>query len=567
MVEESRHPLDPEEEDPERQISVLNSMRSRMVAFGLFYLSLMLLMAYASGPYLLQIVSGPGNGETVREGAQEDSENLQDQPEAPVDGSTDGLTVLNESSEGNITREVRGIVPCFDGGFVIATREVLNPYGQGSARILGNGATGGFGSGWIWQGGEMGGSISVLKVSASGEVVWERDLGYGRDTNLMWDIIDAGDDGFIILASRSIDSSLAESYILKLDSTGSKVWERELRAIFEGSRIEKAIVSSDLSIVNSGDGGCFIGMLVPDPYDEYLVKIDAMGRKEWIQTGRSATVGDGGGFIILRSHPPSLCGVDKKGNVIWDTVLTAPSSEPFCSVQSSDEGTFVVMAEKTVGDGGIERALASSIVKLDSRGSLIWEKSLGGGPSLFRWRDGCSTATSDGGFIATGGHGSALRGQVFKIDNEGTLVWNITSVENRSGLSWGIDAVLATVDAGCLVVQRSENTPSDGQFGSTHISLVKVDGDGTRDWEVTLTDQGMIVGGLTDDLGQGRPWDTAQTLCGYIKTGSYLSNRRPVSSTTLSQDGGIVLAGGSLGCLRILKIDQNGSRVWARLLE
>jgi hypothetical protein len=86
--------------------------------------------------------------------------------------------------------------------------------------------------------------------------------------------------------------------------------------------------------------------------------------------------------------------------------------------------------------------------------------------------------------------------------------------------------------------------------------LVKIDGGGKKIWE----EMGLIWS--SDKL-----WDTANTLCGYIKIEPSYTERKPVCSVTLNGEEELVLAGGNLGDLRIIKIDRYGTKIWDRISE
>jgi hypothetical protein len=152
------------------------------------------------------------------------------------------------------------------------------PNGDGSYIIVGYITTNAAQDGW------------VTKVDATGNIAWSKTYGGSGEDQFTSAI--KTNDGYILTGySKSSDGSMArnrgnfDGWIMKIDQSGNKVWTTN----FGGS-------SEDYlkSIASAGDGGFIVAGYTKSTdgdiplnrggYDEWLIKIDASGSKQWIKT-------------------------------------------------------------------------------------------------------------------------------------------------------------------------------------------------------------------------------------------------------------------------------------------
>jgi len=179
-------------------------------------------------------------------------------------------------------------------------------------------------------------------------------------------------------------------------------------------------------------------------------------------------------------------------------------------VQTADGGYAITGFTDSYGSGGSDVYL----VKTDSSGTMLWNKTYGGTDTDV----GYSIAqTTDGGYAIGGSTGSYGSGgydfYLVKTDSSGTMLWNKTygGTNNDYGYS-----VVHTADGGYAIAGY---TSSDG-VGSEDVWLIKVNSDSNLQWTkayggaggdsassvVQTHDGGYALTGTTDSYGAGG-WD------------------------------------------------------------
>lgn len=107
----------------------------------------------------------------------------------------------------------------YGGGSVDAARAVT-PTADGGFAVAGSSSSSGAGSDDAW----------VMKVDAGGTILWQKTLG-GIDADQAEAIVELPDGGFAVAGStNSLTSSGHAPWVLRLDGTGSLLWQRVVAA-------------------------------------------------------------------------------------------------------------------------------------------------------------------------------------------------------------------------------------------------------------------------------------------------------------------------------------------------
>ncbi len=193
--------------------------------------------------------------------------------------------------------------------------------------------------------------------------------------------------------------------------------------------------------------------------------------------------GGGDGWVIK---------LDEKGCIEWSRALGGSEVDDVRSVQQTRDGGFILAVYTRSNDGDVSGNHGDAdfwIVKLDSKGKIQWQRTLGG--------SGCDVIstvkqTEDGGYIAVGttesndGDVSSSHGGpdiwVVKLDGNGKVQWEKTL--GGSGRDEGY-TIMPSGDEGCIVVGWTASSDGDlaGGKGGSGLWIVKLDKRGNIEWQ------------------------------------------------------------------------------------
>ena len=248
----------------------------------------------------------------------------------------------------------------------------------------------------------------ILKIDSDGNKLWE------KTTNLSpmpWTFtaIRVDDQGFLYAAGeikRETDNRAIDGYIIKFDQNGNKIWDR----VFGGSKNESffSIKIDGTSLYVGGYSQSYDGDIVTDNNgreDALVLKLDTDGNFLWHQTFGGTNMDK---FIEVA--------IDAEHNII-------------CVGHTSSKDRDIT--ESTYGSDRDKDAL---IVKYTPAGNVVWHRIFGGSePDEFNgvvtdkdaniYLAGI-TSSEDGSFPDVNTSYSYKDGFIMKIDKEGNEVWN-----------------------------------------------------------------------------------------------------------------------------------------------
>ncbi len=202
---------------------------------------------------------------------------------------------------------------------------------------------------------------------------------------------------------------------------------------------------------------------------------------------------DDGGFLCIgytESYGTGFYGhsdlwlvkIDSVGNKLWDkTYGQADSLDRAYSIKPTDDNNFIIVGER-LEDIIYRNGWEAIIMKIDPEGNEIWEKKYGGGTDeadMFRHIE----TTNDGGFIMCGASRSYgaqfIDAWMFKIDENGNEEWN--KIFGEEGYEV-FKQVYQTSDGGFIAAGF---TNSDFGAGDYDYYVVKTDAEGNEEWTKT----------------------------------------------------------------------------------
>ena len=246
--------------------------------------------------------------------------------------------------------------------------------------------------------------------------------------------------------------------------------------------------------------------------------------------------------------------LDKSGAIEWQKSLGGTDSEAGGFIIQTPDGGYILAGgaasrdcEMTGNHGGFD----FWVVKLSSKGDMVWQKMYGGSKEDFA---NAITANADGTYYiagytissdgdVTGYHGSgALDCWVIKIDAAGNLLWQKT----LGGSDFdNARSVQSTADGGCILAGSTSS--SDGDVTGNHMYgdywVVKLDKNGNIQWQKALG------GSMTEEA-----FSVLVT-----KDGGYL-----VSGYANSHDGDVTGVHGGSYDAWLVKLDAAGNIIWQK---
>lgn len=251
----------------------------------------------------------------------------------------------------------------------------------------------------------------VVATNKDGGITWQKTYGGSNDDILYsaWDI--GGSEGFVLAGyTKSNDGDVTRNqgksdfWVVKTNPRGILQWQKT----YGGSDDDKCNY-----IERTGDGGFILaghtkstnGDITSNHGDDdyWVLKIGSKGELQWQKTygGTSddeATIikptNDGGYIIggssssidgdVTGNHGAAdywIVKINNTGGIQWQKTYGGSDFDFFRSLYQTNDGGYVLIGSSKSNDGDVTGNHGMSdywVIKIDSRGNKIWEKSLGG---------------------------------------------------------------------------------------------------------------------------------------------------------------------------------------------
>ncbi len=343
----------------------------------------------------------------------------------------------------------------------------------------------------------------IVKLDAAGNKVWQKTLG-GSGNDEAHSIQQTTEGGYIVAGfTESNDGDVTgnhgntDYWIVKLDADGNIIWQKT----FGGYSYDEAH-----SIQQTSDGGYIVagytfsinGNVTGNHggSDYWIVKLNANGKIIWQKTlggssydyANSIQQTKDGGYVVagrtssndgdVTGHHPAIIvydafdewivKLDADGNKIWQKILGGYSYDEAHSIQQTRDGGYIVAGITNSNNGDVTGNHGNAdywIVKLNARGKIIWQKTLGGSSydealSIQQTKDGYIVAgyTASNNGDVTGFHGGNSDYWIVKLDTSENIIWQKTF----GGSSWdNAYSIRQTSNGGYIVAGVTSSNDGD----------------------------------------------------------------------------------------------------------
>ncbi|QRR01412.1 T9SS type A sorting domain-containing protein [Dyadobacter sandarakinus] len=391
-------------------------------------------------------------------------------------------------------------------------------------------------------------SLTTVAIAQTPVVKWDKTFGVGGAVKA----VPSKDGGYLLAGQSGSNAAFDKTedsrggidyWIIKIDKSGNKQWDKTFGGTADDVLTVAASTSDGGYIIagnsKSGSGGDKTEPVKPGkqtPQDIWIVKIDALGNKQWDRT-------------IGTNQPDGIIGIHEAvggGYLLVGPTYGPPSGDKTASSVGGDnfvEEWIVKLApnglilwDKVVGTGGLCRPVTSQILadggllignvttyegyndwfnmmRVDANGNKMWFKQLGGQISLAECLE--IKQSLDGGFLLGGSISGPANGDqsqsasgldywIVKTDSSLNKIWDRVLGSIDTGDDYnpvGYDlfySLIETPDKGVIAVGMSDfgdrgKDKTEPGYGSSDIWAIRLDSNGTTKWDKT-------IGGIEADV-------------------------------------------------------------------
>ncbi len=270
----------------------------------------------------------------------------------------------------------------------------------------------------------------VLRLDSNGNAIWNKTFLEGSGTEIRYAI--NLNDSFLLVGNEFLPTGAVNGYVAKIDSQGNLLW----KIVIGNDEVDKLF-----SAIATQDGFVLLGSSSYDTNGDShatVIKIDLQGNIIWNKiygnatdtVARTGVLAPDGAYMVAGFTDPRgegnydflLLKIDSAGNLIWNKTYGGTGTEEAHSMTKASDGYVIVGDTQSAGTD-----IHALVIKVDFNGNVLWSKTIGGknadSPAYV-------TSSSDGGYLVAGFTFSFGAGNrdfwLFKISDSGQVLWSCT---------------------------------------------------------------------------------------------------------------------------------------------
>jgi hypothetical protein len=337
----------------------------------------------------------------------------------------------------------------------------------------------------------IGVSLTASVEAQAPLIQWKQAYG-GTGDESAYDILNTYSGGYMVVGSSLSPSAtgahgLSDYWVVRTDAAGTQVWERAI----------------------GGSGDDFASCVVEDANHSVVV-----GGATASSNGDFFSFAGGGGDI-------GVTRIDTSGSIMSVTSFGGSGYDYLSAMRITPDGGLILGSYTNSTDNGVINSHAANefwVVKLTYGLSIDWQHSYGGTADDYA---NDIILTQDGGYLVVGttnsndgdvtGYHAGNDAWVVKLDSVGTLEWQKTLGGSGMDRAYGAQQ---TLDGGYAIAGFSDSNDGDvsGNHGAQDVWIVRLDANGAIVWQKSLggtgndraasielaSDYGLLVAGTSD---------------------------------------------------------------------
>lgn len=275
-------------------------------------------------------------------------------------------------------------------------------------------------------------------------IVWRQIIG-GPYNEIGYNCIELRSGCYLMAGEKEIlipktFFTIPKAYLVKFDKGGNILWEKIIG--------DSSYLTYSVSVIEDETGNIFLPYI--SEFNAHILKLDSLGNKLWDRdySGQGIIGFRGLSFVdhfkkivllgLSKLQTSSITKIDTSGNVIWSRSFY--DSIPSFYVYTSHNNSFLFLDNSYYITGA--RGIIGFILKTDTSGNVIWNKRYLPAKGIFS-----IASISENSFIGSGS--VDVEGYLYcqKFDSSGSVSWSRNYRNEPLAFAMGYDRIIKTYNS------------------------------------------------------------------------------------------------------------------------